>query len=91
MLQVIPIIILLIVPCFQQSILTAYPPLSPQIILHGRYYITNGDVAFDWTCFQIDFCFQNSTKVIINIVDSWNIYHVVVDGGEPKILHPKKT
>lgn len=73
--------LLTILPCSWQSLLTAYAPLSPEIILHGRYYMADVDAAFDWSCFQIDFCFQDTKQVTVNLVDTWNIYQIVIDGG----------
>jgi hypothetical protein len=29
--------------------------------------------------------------VVFDVVDTWNIYHVVIDGNSTKTLHPKKT
>ena len=45
---------------------------------------------YDWTCFKIDFCFTASGKAVWNIVDTWNIYHVVFDSNITKPFHPKK-
>ncbi len=70
--------------------LKLYTPLSNEIILHGRYYMEGSTVKYDWCCFKIDFCFRNSKKIVWNVVDTWNIYHVVIDGKETKIIHPKK-
>lgn len=73
-----------------ESPTTLYAPLSKEIILHGRYYVEGSNVMYDWTCFKIDFCFENSKRVIWNVIDTWNIYHVVLDGNTTKVIHPKK-
>ncbi len=68
-----------------------YGPLSSEIILHGRYYVEGAAIRYDWTCFKIDFCFRNSKKIVWNVVDTWNIYHVVVDSNQTKVVHPQKN
>ncbi len=68
----------------------SYSPLSSEIAFHGRYYISNNSVAYDWACFNIDFCFSNSTKIVWEVVDSWNIYLVVLDRSTNRTIHPKK-
>jgi hypothetical protein len=68
-----------------------FPPTTPEIALHGRYYIDGASVKYDWTCFKIDFCFTNSTKVYWNVDDSWNIYHVILDESKSTKIQPKKS
>lgn len=67
-----------------------FSPNSSEYTYHGRYYLQNGSVMYDWTCFKIDFCFTASAKAVWNIVDTWNIYHVVFDSNITKPFHPKK-
>jgi hypothetical protein len=45
---------------------------------------------YDWTCFKISFCFQEATKAVWNLKDTWNIYQIVIDGTTTKTIHPKK-
>jgi hypothetical protein len=47
-------------------------------------------VVYDWSCFKIDFCFRDSRKIVWSVVDTWNIYHVVLDGNSTRTVHPKK-
>lgn len=89
MIRIILIIVATTYSLGSQPSLTTYGPLSSEIILHGRYYSQGNSVAYDWTCFRIDFCFEQATKVIWKVVDTWNIYHVVTDGNSTLTVHPK--
>ena len=63
------IIVFLLLTCILSSKSPMfYSPLSPEITLHGRYYTDgNNQVAYDWPCFKISFCFVDSSKVIWNV------------------------
>jgi hypothetical protein len=71
--------------------LTSYAPLANEITLHGRYYMQGSSAMYDWACFKIDFCFKDSKRIVWNVVDSWNIYHVIVDSNSTKVVQPKKN
>jgi hypothetical protein len=67
---------------------TLYPATAPEIHLNGRHYLTSNAVLYDWPCFRIAFCFQQSTKVEWLIEDTWNIYDIVLDTNSSTRLQP---
>jgi hypothetical protein len=77
--------------CLMAAQSTFYPATYPEIHISGRHYIQNNSIKYDWPCFRISFCFNSSTKLSVNLQDTWNIYQVIVDGNLTARVHPKKN
>ena len=83
--------IILLFALIALTLTTTFPSTSPEITLHGRYYVEGGSVKYDWPCFNIDFCFANATKVYWSVDDSWNIYHAILDESKTTKIQAKKN
>lgn len=82
-------IIIVLISLIQAISCIHYEPISDEITLKGRYYIQDKYVAYDWTCFSIEICFEAS-KIVWLVEDFWNIYQLIIDDSPTKIIKPNK-